>query len=187
MEDFEIIELFNRRSESAVKAASEKFGSLCRKIIYSILKNKEDCEECENDIYMKLWDTIPPQQPKLLSAYIARIAKNLAISKYRYSHRQKRGSGEIDLVFEELSDFAPSPHTPEKTAESRETVEAVNEFLRRLPEEKRIIFIRRYCCCSSVKDIAKDMNLTESNAFSILSRTKSALKDYLKERGLYNE
>lgn len=187
MEDFEIIELFNRRSESAVKAASEKFGSLCRKIIYSILKNKEDCEECENDTYMKLWDTIPPQQPMLLSAYIAKIAKNLAITKYRYSHRQKRGSGEIDLVFEELSDFAPSPHTPEKTAESRETVEAVNEFLRRLPEEKRVIFIRRYWCCSSVKDIAKDMNLTESNAFSILSRTKAALKEYLKERGLYNE
>lgn len=183
MDDSEIIELFNRRSETAVKAASEKFGALCRKIIYNILKNKEDCEECENDTYMKLWTTIPPKQPQILTAYIARIAKNTALSKYRAKHREKRGGSELDLIFEELSDIVPAPHTTQESVEAKETVELVNEFLKQLPREKRIIFVRRYWFCHGVKEIAKDVNLTPSNVSAILSRTKAALKDYLKERG----
>lgn len=184
MEDSEIIELFNRRSETAVKAASEKFGGMCRKIIFGILKNKEDCEECENDIYMKLWSTIPPKQPKVLIAYIARIAKNAALSKYRDLHREKRGGSEIDLIFDELSDIVPTPYTTQESVENKETVRFVNEFLKQLPAEKRIIFVRRYWFCHSVKEIARDFNLTPSNVSAILSRTKTALKDYLKERGV---
>ena len=187
MEDREIIELFNCRSETAVKAASEKFGRLCRKIIFNILKNKEDCEECENDTYMKLWNTIPPQQPKRLTAYIARIAKNTALSKYRDQHREKRGGNEIDLVFDELSELTPSSHSTEALTENREAVQAVNEFLGQLPKEKRVIFVRRYWYCHSIKDIAESLNITPSNASAILSRTKSALKDFMKERGFYYE
>lgn len=187
MEDREITELFNSRSEEAIKTAKEKFGRLCKKIIFGILKNEEDCEECENDTYMKLWNTIPPQQPKSLTAYIARIAKTTAINKYRADHREKRGGGEIDLVFDELADIVPSKDNVQGMAESKETAAAINEFLEQLPKEKRIIFVRRYWFCSSVKDIAYDLKLTESNISVILSRTKSALKDFLKERGLYDE
>lgn len=187
MEDREIIALFNSRSDNAVKAASEKFGRLCKKIIFNILNNKEDCEECENDTYMKLWNTIPPQQPQSLTAYIARIAKTTALNKYRDNHRQKRGGTEANLVFDELEEFTPSGLNVQRQAEGKEAVEAVNAFLEQLPKEKRIIFVRRYWFCHSVKDIAADFNLTETNTSVILNRTKAALKAYLQERGLYNE
>ncbi|MCM1488184.1 MAG: RNA polymerase sigma factor [Firmicutes bacterium] len=187
MEDKELIDLFNSRSEQAVQAAKDKFGCLCKKIILNIVKNMEDCEECENDTYLKLWNTIPPQQPQSLTAYISRIAKNTALSKYRSNHRQKRGSGEIDLVFEELEELTPSSRNIQAETEDRETVKAVNEFLEQLPKDRRIIFVRRYWFCHSVKDIAEDTELTGSNVSAILSRTKTALKDYLKERGLYGE
>ena len=136
---------------------------------------------------MKLWNTIPPQQPKRLTAYIARIAKNTALSKYRDQHREKRGGNEIDLVFDELSELTPSSHSTEALTENREAVQAVNEFLGQLPKEKRVIFVRRYWYCHSIKDIAESLNITPSNASAILSRTKSALKDFMKERGFYYE
>lgn len=58
MEDDEIIELFLARKEEAIKAASDKYGSLCRSIAFNILHSAEDAKECVNDTMLKAWETI---------------------------------------------------------------------------------------------------------------------------------
>lgn len=42
------------------------------------------------DTMLSLWDTIPPEKPKSLSAYAGRIARNKAVDRYRFIHSQKR-------------------------------------------------------------------------------------------------
>lgn len=51
MEDTEIIELFNERSEKAIAETGKKYGITCGKIAGAILKNYEDAEECVNTAY----------------------------------------------------------------------------------------------------------------------------------------
>lgn len=107
MEDNEILRLFNERDEEALRAVAEKFGRLCGSIARNILHNSEDVEECLNDTYLKAWESIPPAKPRVLSAYLAKIAKNISLNRYKSDHREKRGGGDTELVFDELAELEP--------------------------------------------------------------------------------
>ena len=63
MEDRIIINLFWQRDQSAIEETDNKYGETCRYIARSILTSREDAEECVDDTYMAVWDSIPPQRP----------------------------------------------------------------------------------------------------------------------------
>ena len=102
MEDKQIIKLYFARSESAIAETEKKYGVYCKYIARNILGNNEDAEEIVNDTYLKLWDTIPPNRPEPLKAYLGSICRNFAISRYRELHAQKRGG--TASILEELSE-----------------------------------------------------------------------------------
>ena len=87
MEDKEIIELYLARNESAIEATEARYGDFSRKISYRILNSIEDAEECVDDAYLKLLETIPPTIPESLQAYLGRIVRNISISLLRWKTR----------------------------------------------------------------------------------------------------
>lgn len=46
MEDIKIIELFFNRDETAIQELSNKYSGYCYKIVWNLLNNHEDVEEC---------------------------------------------------------------------------------------------------------------------------------------------
>lgn len=182
LNDSEIIELFNSRDEKAITEAQRKYGTLCACVSKNILHNSWDAEECVNEALWKAWDSIPPQQPKYLSAFLVKIAKNIALNKYKAQHREKRGNGEISLVLEETEDLLLYGSLEEET-ERKEIIKAINGFLAKQSHRKRIIFVRRYWFCDSVSQIAADNGISEGNVSVMLNRTREALKKYLRKRG----
>ena len=93
MNDKEIIELYNRRSEEAIAETDKAYGRYCRAVTYGILGNREDSEECMNDTYMKLWELIPPKKPPSLGAFTAKIARNLALNRREMLSRLQAAAG----------------------------------------------------------------------------------------------
>ena len=83
MDDEKIIELFFARSEQAIAELAEKYGSVCGRVAENILGSRADAEECVNDAYLAVWNAVPPVRPDPLGAYVCRIARNLALKKYR--------------------------------------------------------------------------------------------------------
>jgi len=61
--DYEIIELYFTRCEDAIKETAAKYGGYCASIAMNILANREDCEEVVNDVYLKVWESVPPERP----------------------------------------------------------------------------------------------------------------------------
>ena len=157
MDDRQIIELYNERSETAISETADKYGKYCYYIAYHILYNEQDSEECVNDTYLRTWQAIPPQCPNKLSAFLGRITRNLALNRYRYYMKEKRGYGQTSLVLDELQECVPAARStePEQVAEDMRLAEVLNCFLHELPIEKRMMFLRRYWYMSSVKEIAK--------------------------------
>ena len=90
MEDNEIIELYWNRSQQAIVETSIKYGKQLHTLAERILYNHEDSEECVNDTYLTLWDTIPPEEPNPFVAYICRIVRNLSLKRYRHNTADKR-------------------------------------------------------------------------------------------------
>lgn len=117
MEDSKILELFLAQAEQAIPALEEKYGNACRRIAENILKNRLDAEECVNDAYLALWNTIPPQKPEPLRAYAYRVVRNLSITRYHANTAQKRNSY-YDAALEELEPCLASVETVEQ-AESQ--------------------------------------------------------------------
>lgn len=78
-EDSKIIDLLYKREEQALIELSEKYGTACKRIAGNILKNHRDAEECVNDTYLAVWNTIPPKNPNPLRAYIFRIIRNISM------------------------------------------------------------------------------------------------------------
>ena len=185
MEDVKIIDLYFQRSENAIKETDNKYGGYCKVIANNIVGNISDSEECVNDTYLKLWNSIPPSVPKVFKAYVGKIIRNFAISKYRKNNCDKRGSGDVSLVVEEIEEFLPAVDNVDTIIESNLVLKVVNKVLVALPEENRKMFVRRYWYADSISNIAKKFNATESKVKSVLFRIRNILKEELSKEDIY--
>lgn len=184
MEDSKIIALFFARSEQAITELSVKYGKLCLKIANNILGNNQDSEECVNDAYLGAWNTIPPQKPNPLQAYICRIVRNIAITKYHANTAQKRNSY-YDIALEELEHCLFSTETAESRLYAKELSHLLNRFLASLDQRSRVMFVRRYWYSDSVADIASAFHMRPNSVSVQLSRIRSKLRKFLIQEGYF--
>lgn len=184
MDDKQIIDLFWMRSESAISETAKKYGRYCHYIAYNILYNEEDSEECVSDTYLKAWGIIPPQRPNRLSTFLGKITRNLALDRYRYNSREKRGGGQMSLVMDELKDCAFTTDNTQHIVDDMVIVDCFNQFLAKLPVETRKIFMRRYWYLSSISEIAADYSMSESKVKMSLFRSRNMLRQFLEEEGI---
>lgn len=182
MEDERIIELYFDRDERAITETDIKYGKLCHSIAYHILHNREDSEECVNDTYVGLWNSIPPTKPNHFMAYVSRIVRNLSLGRLEYLKREKR-SADVTISFEELAAVLPDErYAPELRDEDIGTL--ISNFLRTQKEDVRKVFVRKYYFFDSIQEIAARYAFTESKVKNMLYLTRKKLKDYLIKEGV---
>lgn len=178
-----IVQRFWERDESALSAVSEKYGKYCGTIARNIIDNEQSVEEVVQDTLLRLWETIPPNRPKKLRAFIGKIARNISLDAARASIAQKRGGGEVVLILDELSGLSSGRSNVEDLAEKHEILEIINDFLGSLPIKKRKILVLRYWYCHSVQKISRIVGVSEANVSNILKRERKKLIEYLNNRG----
>ena len=183
MTDPSIIALYFERREAAISETKKKYGTYLFSISYHILKSREDAEECENDTYLAAWDKIPPARPKILSAFLAKITRNISLNKLREQNAQKRGGKAIVLPLSELADSIPdsgalSSMQPEALANH------LNTFLKTLSPTEQRVFLLHYWYSEPVHTIAQKYGFTKSKVKMMLKRTRDKLKNHLQKEGL---
>ena len=183
MTDHAIIELYWRRDEAAILASDAKYGRYCFTVAGNILPQREDAEECVNDTWLRAWQAMPPERPRILQMFFARITRNLAISRWRAQHAERRGGGEIALVLDELRECLPAADEVEAAVAARETLRAVNQLIAGLPARDRDIFLRRYYFAESTAQIAARYHVQPQTVLVVLSRTRQKLKQALEKEG----
>lgn len=181
MEDKRIIELFFARSEDAIKESAKKYGRYLRRIALNVLGNVQDCEEIENDTYLRAWNSIPPENPSSLKGYLAVICRNLACNRYNVNTAKKRG--ECEAAISELSDALPEDDGRD-LADSFALRRAVASFIGSLDEKTRNIFLQRYFYLYPLSVIAKSNGMKESAVSMLLFRTRKKLKEHLQKEDI---
>lgn len=182
MTDREILDLFFARSERAVEALEEKFGRLCRRIAMNILGDARDAEECAADTALAVWNTVPPKEPDPLMPYVGRIARNLALDRYRYNRAECRYAGG-DALLAELEEIVSGTDSPESAADAGALSEAISRFLSGERRDDRRLFVRRYWYGDGVGSCARDAGITPNAAAVRLSRMRERLRRYLMKEG----
>ncbi len=181
MDDSKILTLLWERAEQAIEALQKRFGKLLHRIAMNILEQEQDAQECENDTYLAVWNTVPPNRPEPLCPYICRIGRNLALKRLRQETAQKRCS-KYDLSLEELENAIPGPCL-EDTVSARELGRAIDRFLSLQSDENRNLFLRRYWFGDSVQDAASLLGISANAATVRLSRMRTQLKAFLDREG----
>lgn len=183
MEDSMIVELYWARSEQAIEESDRKYGRYCLSIARSIVELEEDAEECVNDTWHRAWNTMPPQRPGSLRAYLARIVRNLSIDRWRAKRSQKRGEGMEALVLE-LEDCVPAVQSAEAEFEAKETAAAIDRWLDTLSQEDRVAFVRRYWYGERVDALAGQCGCTPKQMAGRLFRMRGSLRRALEREGV---
>lgn len=183
MEDKAIIALFWARSQQAIAETAAKYGKRLHQLSMNILHNYEDAQECVNDTYHAAWNTLPPQKPDFLFAYLARLARNASFDRYDYNHAKKRTATIVSLS-KELECCIPASNEPERKSESAKIGAALNSFLQAQPKDMRRVFIQRYWYAQSIRAIAADCGISEGKVKSMLFRMRGKLKIYLEQEGI---
>lgn len=183
MDDDKIIELFFLRSEEAIGELSKKYGGKCFKVAHNVLGDRRDSEECVNDAYLGVWNSVPPERPDPLLSYVCRIVRNLALKKYHENTAKKRNSN-YDVALDEISGCFPSSSSVEDELESGEIAAAIGDFLGSLGKDDRIMFVRRYWYADTPGEIAALFGKSGHFVSVRLSRIRKALKKHLAEKGV---
>jgi RNA polymerase sigma-70 factor (ECF subfamily) len=182
MNDETIIELYWMRSEMAIKNTEDKYGGKLHQLAMKILFNHEDAEESVNSTYLTAWNTIPPQKPVYLFAYLAKICRYVCYGKLDWKTAKKRQSEIVELTAE-MESCIPAP-VRDADIEGEKIGQILNTFLLELPEEKRLIFMRRYWYGDSIRDISGRYGIGESKVKVSLHRTRNALRNFLEKEGI---
>lgn len=181
MNDKDLIKLYIERSEEAIAETQQQYGAYCRKIAQSVLDSEQDAEEVLSDVWLKVWNAIPPQKPEHFKGWLAVITRNSALTLCRRRSKEPESVGDAAL---ELA--LALTEGPEDRVDARSLGEAITRFLEREPRHIRTAFLRRYWYGDSVEETAKFMGWGQGKTKTILFRTRKKLKEHLMKEDLFH-
>lgn len=177
--DEQIIELYWQREETAIQETDKKYGKFLFRIAYNILHDRSDCEECQNDTYLGVWNAIPPTRPSVFPAFITQIMRRIAINRYKEKTCKSRIPSELTVSMEDVNGFLHSSETVETEYETKEVGEIINDYVKKLTERQRYIFIDRFYLGEPVEIIASDLSISVPTVYREIDKIKQSLKLHL--------
>ena len=178
LQDHEIVALYHARDEKAIHHSQKQYGPYCHTVAMNILNSSPDAEECVNDTWLAAWNSMPPQKPYSLRAYLGKLTRNLSLNRLKTLRRERRDV-RLTVTFEELEDCIPAPDE----TESHLICQWLDEYLATLSKLDRQLFVGRYWYNYKVKDMARHYGLSANAVTKRLTRVREGLRSYLTERG----
>lgn len=182
MKDERIIELFFARDEVAIKETELKYRNLCHYVASNFLASKEDREETLNDSLLALWNSIPPERPDNLPAYLSEVVRRLSINKSRANNAWKRGKN-VQVVGEEFLSMIEDGTDLAAQFDAKRAGGLISTFLRASSKSDRKIFIMRYWLNMSIEQISSQTGFGESKIKVTLHRMRKKLAAELGKEG----
>lgn len=155
MEDARIVELYWERDEAAIAESSAKYGGYCYQIAFRILGPAGGRGGVRGRHLAAAWEAMPPSRPGRLDTFLGKITRNLVPGTAGGPLRaQKRWQGQAELALTELGDCLPGLRRRGTGGGGRRPGGEPEPLFESLPQEKRVLFVRRYWYLCSVEELA---------------------------------
>ena len=89
----------------------------------------------------------------------------------------------MDIIWDEMDECIPSNSNADEKANYEFLSGFINDWLKSLPKSDRILFLRRYYMCESLKEISEQSGVKENRIAQRLHKLRKSLKDYLDKKG----
>ena len=183
--DEQIIEMYWQRNELAIQETDKKYGQFLFRIAYNTLHDRLDCEECQNDAYLDTWNAIPPTRPIVFSAFITQITRRIALDRYKEKSRKKRIPSELTVSIEDMNETLHDYSMVDAHYDIKEIGRVINEYVKKLSDRQRYIFIDRFYLAESVETISTDLSISVATVYREIEKIKHGLKIHLERNDVY--
>ena len=179
----QIIELYWQRDERAIKETDRALRTQLLSLAKNLLRDAQDAEECLNDTYVRVWNSIPPARPDSLKAYVLSIMRKVAINRFKASKRQKRVPAQMISSLSELGDMLSDGDSFHTEQEARALGEILTSFSSTLSDRRAFIFMSRYYLCRPIDEIAQKLGCSKSTVNKEIAAIKQELRQLLESEG----
>jgi RNA polymerase sigma-70 factor, ECF subfamily len=148
----------------AIRYLYIRHAAAVHRYVRGIVRDEFEAEDITQAVFTKLFKTIEKYEPRDVpfSAWIRRVARNLALDEMR--RRRRAGWGEMERP------EAPSDET------GSERVRSLHEALRSLPCDQRTVVLLRHMCGLAPSEIAEQLGRSESSIHGLHHRARGALR-----------
>jgi RNA polymerase sigma-70 factor (ECF subfamily) len=182
LKDEEINDLFFDRDEKAISETDKKYGAYLKNVAAAMTADRRDAEECLNDVYLAAWNSIPPQRPASLQAYLTVLIRHTALDVIKKSKRARRIPEKLYAPLDDLAELLPGKDA-ECMFDERELAGIINGYVSSLSSRQRYVFMSRYYVNRSIGEIAEKLDLSVSTVKKELASIKAGLKENLLQEG----
>jgi RNA polymerase sigma factor (sigma-70 family) len=158
----------------ATRDLYERYARQIYAFCFHTLGDREEAEDATQSTFLNAFRGLKRGiEPEFESAWLHKIAQNVCLTKQRSSSRRRRIESPSDL--DAMQDMLPSP--------SQETEELIRlpEALEGMPEQQRRALLLREWQGLSYKEIATELDLSQSAVEALLFRARRSLADGLSE------
>ena len=177
-----LIKMYIENGQLDIKKIVEDYSGY----VYTVVKNsvkgnltQGDIEEIIADIFFVLWSNQEKLEiDKPLNAYLVGISRNLIKEKYR--------KNKITVSLEEQEGYLTDNRDISMICEQNEKMYFIEKALKSMKKIDMQIFKRYYYASQKVKEIAKELNISEMQVKTRLHRIRNKIKKEMKKGGYEN-
>lgn len=159
--------------EELIQTYSPYVGTIVRNIIGKYL-SESDVEELTADVFVAVWEHADQVKPGKLTGFLAAIARNRAKNRIRSYYET------VDL--EDLVQVCAADDV-EQSIDQKILAEMLQDVLNMLSAKDREILVRYYYYYESVKQVAAEMQMSESAVKMRMSRARKKMQQELIDKG----
>ena len=184
LDDEEIIRLFEKRDENAIKETDQKYGRLLVSIAMNYLPDPRDVEECVLETYLRVWNAVPPARPENLKHYLTTILENMVISVFRKRNAKRSPDRDSMISLDECGELIGSAQEIDRMIDSKIAKEIIEGYLEHAPIRCQQVFIDRFYLNRTIKETARHLEISVATVKRVIAEMRKELRRQLEEGGV---
>lgn len=172
--DEQLVDLLRQGNAKAFGEIYNRYWFKLFGVAYHHTGAKEEAEELVHDVFETLWTKREQANIQHLSSYLVVSIRNLTIN-YIKSQITQRKYQEY-LLFHEIH----QSNSTDEIVRFEDLAKAVERAMKKLPEKTSEVFKMSRFGNHSVKDIARQLNLSEKGVEYHITQSLKVLKEHLK-------
>lgn len=151
--------------------------------VYTIIKNisnqkfkQEDIEEMISDTFFVLWkNAYKMSENDKISSYLSGVANNII--------KNRKRKIKVNFNIEDYENILQEQNKVDEICENENKLEIMEKTLESMNKEDNEIFELFYYASKKIKEIAKELNITEFKVKTRLYRIRKKIKQSLEKEG----
>ncbi|MBT2733838.1 sigma-70 family RNA polymerase sigma factor [Bacillus sp. ISL-7] len=177
MTDTALIENVLEGNDHAFRLLVEKYRNDVFRTIFAVLRDQKEAEDAAQEVFMKIYTSLPQYQNQGFKTWMTRIAVNHAIDiKRKQVRRREELAEELELQL-----VGTPKDSVEKEIMEIDRRRLVRKKLDELPENYRDVIYGFYIAEKSYKQMAEEQNVQVKTIETKLYRARHWMKKNWKE------